>query len=103
MQEVYNNKMVHRDLKPENVFIHNGVYKIADFGFSKIMKASNKQVRESLVCQTCENDTISGSVNVYYYVGLPSGSDVFNVRVLAFPVHIQCWPPQIARLRMICF
>ena len=27
--------MVHRDLKPENVFIHNGVFKIADFGFCK--------------------------------------------------------------------
>jgi serine/threonine protein kinase len=38
MQEVYNNKMVHRDLKPENVFIHNGVYKIADFGFCGFLK-----------------------------------------------------------------
>jgi calcium-dependent protein kinase len=25
--------VVHRDLKPENVFISNGKYKVADFGF----------------------------------------------------------------------
>ena len=27
--------IVHRDLKPENILIHNGVFKISDFGFSK--------------------------------------------------------------------
>lgn len=26
---------MHRDLKPENILIHEGVLKIADFGFSK--------------------------------------------------------------------
>ena len=26
-------EIVHRDLKPENTFIHNDVYKIADYGF----------------------------------------------------------------------
>ena len=25
----------HRDLKPDNIFINDGVYKIADFGFSR--------------------------------------------------------------------
>lgn len=27
--------IVHRDLKPENILLHNGVFKITDFGFSK--------------------------------------------------------------------
>lgn len=27
------NGFVHRDLKPENTFIHDNIYKIADFGF----------------------------------------------------------------------
>ena len=26
---------MHRDIKPENILIHNGVLKIADFGFCK--------------------------------------------------------------------
>jgi serine/threonine protein kinase len=26
---------MHRDIKPENILIHNGVYKIADFGFAR--------------------------------------------------------------------
>ena len=33
MREMHNKKIVHRDLKPENTFIHNDVYKIADYGF----------------------------------------------------------------------
>lgn len=27
--------IIHRDLKSENILIHNGEFKIADFGFSK--------------------------------------------------------------------
>jgi serine/threonine protein kinase len=33
--ECHRQKIIHRDLKPDNILIHNGVYKIADFGFSK--------------------------------------------------------------------
>ena len=32
------NEMAHRDIKPENIFIHNGVYKIGDFGFASQKK-----------------------------------------------------------------
>lgn len=28
---------MHRDLKPANVFCHNGVYKLGDFGFAKVV------------------------------------------------------------------
>lgn len=28
---------IHRDFKPENLLLHNGVVKIADLGFSKIL------------------------------------------------------------------
>ena len=27
-----------RDLKPDNILIHNGVIKIADFGFSRVLE-----------------------------------------------------------------
>lgn len=30
---------MHRDLKPDNILLHNGTIKIADFGFSKMLKS----------------------------------------------------------------
>lgn len=38
---IYKENILHRDLKPSNILIHNGVFKIADFGFCK--KVSNPQ------------------------------------------------------------
>ena len=35
MQELYRLNIAHRDLKPDNIFIQDGVYKIADFGFAR--------------------------------------------------------------------
>lgn len=32
---LYENGVVHRDIKPENILIHNGDFKIADFGLAK--------------------------------------------------------------------
>ena len=26
--------IAHRDIKPENIFIHDGIYKLGDFGFA---------------------------------------------------------------------
>jgi len=34
---IYKENILHRDLKPSNILIHNGIYKIADFGFCKKM------------------------------------------------------------------
>lgn len=33
------NHIMHRDLKPDNILLHNGVIKIADFGFCKSLKS----------------------------------------------------------------
>jgi serine/threonine protein kinase len=35
---LYDKGVFHRDLKPENILIHQGVPKIADFGFSKVIE-----------------------------------------------------------------
>ena len=40
--------IVHRDIKPSNIIFHNGVLKIADFGFSKILKQPN-ELMETMV------------------------------------------------------
>lgn len=36
--------IIHRDLKPANIFLKNGIPKIADFGFSKMMNAPKEKV-----------------------------------------------------------
>lgn len=47
MQEMHRYRIIHRDLKAENIISHNGVYKIADLGFSKQMKCVEEQVRQT--------------------------------------------------------
>ncbi|KAM3131552.1 hypothetical protein pb186bvf_016336 [Paramecium bursaria] len=37
------NKIIHRDLKPDNILLHNGKYKISDFGFAKFHTADMDQ------------------------------------------------------------
>lgn len=32
---LYDKSIIHRDIKPENILIHNGNFKIADFGLAK--------------------------------------------------------------------
>ena len=41
--------IVHRDLKPENILIKDGVFKIADFGFSKNVDNFSKGMLQSLL------------------------------------------------------
>lgn len=35
-------KMVHRDIKPKNILVHDGVLKLADFGFCKKYSEENE-------------------------------------------------------------
>lgn len=50
--ELHSHKIIHRDLKPENIMSHNGVYKIIDFGFSKLLELPNKKEIKQTVCGT---------------------------------------------------
>jgi len=41
--------IIHRDLKPDNILMHEGVFKLADFGFAKCVENFNKDLMKSLV------------------------------------------------------
>ena len=43
---LFDNEVVHRDIKPENILIHNGDFKIADFGLSKSVQ--NTEIIENM-------------------------------------------------------
>lgn len=38
---LYDCHLIHRDIKPENILLHNGIFKIADFGLSRKMDHHN--------------------------------------------------------------
>ena len=40
-KELLKNGVIHRDLKPANILIHDGIFKIADFGFAKYVDYSS--------------------------------------------------------------
>lgn len=48
-KELVNLKIIHRDLKPENIMIHDKVFKLGDFGFSKHVSNYKNQMLTSLV------------------------------------------------------
>ena len=39
---------MHRDLKPTNILLHNGVIKLADFGFCKSLAEPNQMAQTML-------------------------------------------------------
>ena len=47
--ELVKEKIVHRDLKPANILVHDGVYKIGDFGFAKHVDKFGTQMLKSCV------------------------------------------------------
>lgn len=48
LKHLYVHNIVHRDLKPDNVLIKNGVPKIIDFGFAKILIGPSEVMNEHL-------------------------------------------------------
>ena len=37
-KKLYSLKIIHRDIKPANILIHNGIAKITDFGFARVIE-----------------------------------------------------------------
>lgn len=40
---LYKNDIIHRDIKPANILLHEGVAKITDFGFARVIESSGKE------------------------------------------------------------
>lgn len=47
-QVLHDAHIIHRDIKPENILIHEGTYKIADFGLAKHMQNTSCMENMSL-------------------------------------------------------
>ena len=54
---MYEKKVYHRDIKPENILVHNGVPKIADFGFAQAINEKNPEIK-----------TLTSAVGTPYYM-----------------------------------
>lgn len=46
---MYQERVIHRDIKPSNILLHNGVAKIADFGFARVIETEFDQMALSRV------------------------------------------------------
>ena len=44
-RELAKEKTIHRDLKPANILVNDGLFKICDFGFSKVIKDWNTSMK----------------------------------------------------------
>ncbi len=51
---MHSNRIIHRDLKPANILSHNGVYKIADLGFSKQITETTNTILGSITTMAPE-------------------------------------------------
>lgn len=48
LQYLHEHKIIHRDLKPENIFIHQGEFKLGDFGVSKQLENTRSLAKTSI-------------------------------------------------------
>ena len=42
LSHLHNKGIIHRDIKPANILLHNGIAKIADFGFARFANQPEK-------------------------------------------------------------
>ena len=50
LEDMHSKKILHRDIKPENVLIDvRGYAKLADFGFAKVVRCAESEIRHSVV------------------------------------------------------
>lgn len=84
-------KIVHRDLKPANILIHEGVYKIGDFGFAKYVDNFSNEMLKS-----CVGSPIYMAPQVLERLPYTTKCDIWSIGVMFFEMLFGC-PPWKAR------
>lgn len=70
--------IIHRDLKPANILVHEGVFKICDFGFAKFFNDASRMTR------TCVGTPIYMSPQVLAQKTYTEKTDVWSLGVLYY-------------------
>lgn len=91
-QHLYKHKILHRDLKLANILRHEGVTKIADFGFSKILGEEDLAATMlgsplNMAPEVLQNMEYSNKADIYSlgvcYYWMLYGRPPFNARNVA--------------------
>jgi serine/threonine-protein kinase ULK/ATG1 len=77
-QQIVQQGIIHRDLKPANILVHEGVFKICDFGFAKFFQDASRMTR------TCVGTPIYMSPQVLAQKSYTDKADVWSLGVLYY-------------------
>lgn len=77
---LYEKKIVHRDLKPQNLLMHDGIVKIGDFGFSKVMESS----MEDTMLKTYAGSPLYMAPQILKETFYSSKSDVWSLGIIFY-------------------
>ena len=73
--------IIHRDLKPANIMIHEGVYKIGDFGFAKYVDDRGKQMLKSWV-----GSPIYMAPQVLEHSHYSTKADIWSIGIISYEI-----------------
>ena len=72
--------VIHRDLKPANVLVHDGVIKLADFGFARFV--DNPNISDKMTCK--KGSPLYMAPEVYFGKKYDAKCDVWSVGVMFY-------------------
>ena len=80
-------KIFHRDLKPDNIMFNNGVVKIVDFSFAKLVE--DDQAKNNSVERTSVGTPLYMSPQVLLHQPYNIKCDVWSLGVILY--RLLCW------------
>lgn len=90
--------IIHRDLKPTNILIHNGIYKIADFGVARTEQMHKSIVNNDLIGVPIYMSPQILSKNYYTYK-----CDVWSLGIIIFEFYFECLPWKASDVNSLFF